>query len=425
MSVFSTFETMFRGEEPQAYEFVTELSAQLNRHAAAADADGQVPQVLIDAFGVESLNIALVPIAHGGRGSFGSLRRRLIANYWLGKGDPALAIALPGPSLASPPMCVLASHEQKQSFYRQFVGSSEPVWAAFALTEAHGGSDAAGLRTQAVRQPGGGWRLSGNKQYIGNAFRARQAVVFATVDERVQRFGIRAFLVDLDDPRVTVEPHSQMLGLRCVQLSKIKLDGVEVGDDRLLQDPQRTRQVDAFEGAQGAWDFMRPSLSTMICGAATRALDELLRATQPAAQTPAVAGLRAVQRERALALREAVDTALGVCFRAAAEFDHDRASSTLGSAAKALAATAALDVADLLLSTQSLFAQALDPSFVDRYIRNARAFDILEGTGEMQRLMVARQVGAQRSSRFSALMCRLATARPAATPSLDTLVTTP
>lgn len=396
MSAFSVFESMFRAEQPSSYDFIVAMSAQLQQLAELADVRADIPQALFDELDVAHLNVALVPCNYGGRDSFGSLRRRLIVNYWLGKGDPALAIALPGPSLASPPLCMLANPRQKQEFFRPFIESSVPRWAAFALTEAHGGSDAAGLRTRATQLAGGGWRLKGKKQYIGNAYRAKQAIVFATVDERTQRFGIRAFLVDTEAPGVTVEPHRQVLGLRCVQLSTINLDDLEVGDERLLHDPRQTRQTDAFEGAQGAWNFMRPCLSAMICGAAHSALEHFLQAASRDPGYQASARVLQLQKDRAAMLGEAVQAVLGLCFRAANEFDHGRPSEILGSAAKALAATVALEVADLMVCTQAMLPDLLEPDWVDRYVRNARAFDILEGTGEMQRLMIARQVGTQR-----------------------------
>lgn len=410
MSAFKNFEEIFRHRETDGYEFITTLSDELWRHSKTADETGKIPEQIFQQFNVRKLNLALVPSVYGGREAFGSLRRRLIANFRLGYGDPALAIAMPGPSLASPPICSLGSQEQKKRFYSQFSEAEIPTWAAFALTEPHGGSDATALKTRA--EPiAGGWRISGEKHYIGNAFRARQAVVFATIDEKKRRFGIRAFLVDLNDPRVNVTPHSYMLGLRCVQLSKIKLNGVEIGADRLLTNPDRSATVDAFEGAQSAWDFMRPNLSGMICGSAYRALDEALRATEKAAAHPSIENERKKIRDQAIALRHRVEAALDVCLKAANEYDHGRISSMLGSAAKALAATAALNVADFLMSLPETYLQMLEPGYPYRYVRNARSFDILEGTGEMQRLMIARQVVEQRSKRFADLLAKFATSQ--------------
>lgn len=417
MSAFENFEKLFRHREPDAFEFVTALSDELWRCSKTADETGQVPEQIFQKFSARKLNLALVPSVYGGREAFSSLRRRLIANFRLGYGDPALAIALPGPSLASPPLCSLGSQEQKRRFFSQFAGTETPTWAAFALTEPSGGSDATALKTCA-ESIAGGWRISGEKHYIGNAFRARQAVVFATIDEKKRRFGIRTFLVDLNDSRVSVTPHRYMLGLRCVQLSRIKLDGVEVDGERLLANPDRGGTVDAFEGAQHAWDFMRPNLSAMICGAAYRALAEVLHATEKAKTLPSIENERTKTRYQAIALRHRVEAALDVCLKAANEFDHGRVSSMLGSSAKALAATAALNVADFLMSIPDEYLQMLDPGYPNRYVRNARSFDILEGTGEMQRLMIARQVAEQRSARFSGLLAKLAASQTQRNPNL-------
>lgn len=417
MPAFENFEKLFRHREQDAFEFITALSDEIWRCSKTADETRQIPEQIFQKFDVRKLNLALVPSVYGGREAFGSLRRRLIANFHLGYGDPALAIALPGPSLASPPICSLGSQEQKRRFFSQFSGAETPTWAAFALTEPIGGSDATALKTRA--EPiAGGWRISGEKHYIGNAFRARQAVVFATIDEKKRRFGIRAFLVDLNDPRISVTPHRYMLGLRCVQLSRIKLDGVEIDGERLLTNPDRGGTVDAFEGAQKAWDFMRPNLSAMICGAACRALTEVLHATEKAAVLPAIQNERMKTRDRAIALRHRVDAALDVCLKAANEFDHGRISSMLGSAAKALAATAALNVADFLMSIPEEYLHMLEPGYPDRYVRNARSFDILEGTGEMQRLMIARHVAEQRSTRFSGLLAQLSASKTQRQPHL-------
>jgi acyl-CoA dehydrogenase len=256
--------------------------------------------------------------------------------------------------------------------------------AAFAMTEAEAGSDVAAMTTTA-RRDGGGWVLDGDKTFISNAGIADFYTVFATTDRAAGARGIACFVVPADAPglefagaQVLSAPHP---------LGEIRFAGCRVGGDALLAGP-----YDGYKLGLATLDRLRATVAAAACGMAARALDEALDHARGRQQFgKPLAEFQLVQDKLA---RMATDLAAArlLTYRAAWVKDRGAERVTLESSmAKAFATEAAQRIVDdavQILGGRGVLAD--HP--VDRLYRSVRSLRIYEGTTEIQRLVVARQL---------------------------------
>lgn len=342
---------------------------------------------------VPALNMNLVPTRYGGSPALQSLVAQVRLMTCLGEADASLALALPGPGLAMPPVVALASAEQQARFFQRFQ-SGTPRWGAFAITEPECGSDATAMRTTA-RKTARGWVLNGTKCFITNGARADCVITFATINRQMGRYGIRAFLVDCNIPGFTVSRIERMAGLRATQLAVLSYADCEVPDNALLARGDEKPLDDAFSGAQRSWDYFRPLLSAIMVGTCRRVRADLSAwldvSGAPANSRQHVAGVEATL----LDIDRQIAAAWLLCHRTAWKTDRGIATSMDSSMTKAFASRVAARVTRAAMDIAGIDGIATCPSLEQAY-RDARAFDIMEGTGDLQRLMVAR--AAQRSA---------------------------
>jgi acyl-CoA dehydrogenase len=364
-----------------------QLAARMRLHGPEADRTRQIPDAVFASSDVPALNLNLVPAAYGGCMDVQSLMSRTTLMEYLGYADAALALALPGPGLAMPPVLALGSGEQQTHFFKRF-RSDTSRWGAFAITEPDCGSDATAMRTTA-RKTARGWVLNGTKCFITNGARADDVITFATINRHAGRFGVRAFHVDRNIPGFAVDRVEQMVGLRASQLAVLSYNDCEVPDDALLRRGDEKPLDDAFSGAQHAWDYFRPLLSAVMVGACRRVRDDLAAYFE-------AGGNPVNQRQRTADVKEAlldidrqITTAQLLCRHAAWKTDQGIAASVDASMAKAYASQVAARVTRAAIDLAGLDGIAAFPSLEQSY-RDAKAFDIMEGTGDLQRLMIAR-----------------------------------
>lgn len=316
-----------------------------------------------------------------------SLMSRTTLMEYLGYADAALALALPGPGLAMPPVLALGSGEQQTRFFKRF-RSDTPRWGAFAITEPDCGSDATAMRTTA-RKTARGWVLNGTKCFITNGARADDVITFATINRHAGRFGVRAFHVDRNTPGFSVDRVEQMAGLRASQLAVLSYNDCEVPDDALLRRGDEKPLNDAFSGAQHAWDYFRPLLSAVMVGACRRVRDDLAAYFDTGGHPVNQRHRTADVNEALLDIDRQITTAQLLCRHAAWKTDQGMATSEDASMAKAYASQVAARITRAAIDLAGLDGIAAFPSLEQSY-RDAKAFDIMEGTGDLQRLMIAR-----------------------------------
>ncbi|MGU7811625.1 acyl-CoA dehydrogenase family protein [Burkholderia sp. AW49-1] len=369
------------------------LAARMRAQGLEADRTRQIPEAVWTRQDVPALNLNLVPAAYGGCAHVQSLTSRVTLMEYLGYADAALALALPGPGLAMPPVLALGSNAQQARFFERFRDNT-PRWGAFAITEPDCGSDATAMRTTA-RKTAHGWVLNGTKCFITNGARAHDVITFATINRQSGRFGVRAFHVDRNTPGFSVTRIEQMVGLRASQLAVLSFTDCEVPEDALLRRGDETPLDDAFSGAQQAWNYFRPLLSAVMIGACRRVRDDLATYFEsgghPVNQRQLAADVKALLPD----IDRQITTAQLLFQQAAWKTDQGIASSMDASMAKAYAAQVAARVTRTAIDFVGLDGIAACPSLEQSY-RDAKAFDIMEGTGDLQRLMIARS--AQRAA---------------------------
>ncbi|MCE7797230.1 acyl-CoA dehydrogenase family protein [Sphingobium sufflavum] len=372
------------------------LTQAIDGATLATDRTGEIPDSFWTQFDVRPLNLNWVPDAYSSRPTVHSALGRAAMVEELGYADPGYAISMPGPGLSMPPLAALGNPEQQSLHFGRF-DSDIPRWGAFAITEPSVGSDATAIHTSA-RKTTGGYVLNGQKCFITNGARADYVIVFANIARDRGRFGIRAFLVERGTAGFSVDRVEDMLGLRGSMLTALSFEDCRVPEENLLWGAHVGRHLDAFAAAQGAWDFMRPMLSCIIVGFCRRTRD--LIAQYIAGGGPDGRpdwGQARVERYLADMDRE-IMTARLLAWQAAWKYEQGEAMSRDASMAKAYASRLAQQLVEKAMDVLGM--AAFEPSSrLEKAWRDAKAFDILEGTGDMQRQMIASLHRRERTSR--------------------------
>lgn len=299
---------------------------------------------------------------------------QVVAWEELARADAGTTLGLPGPAMSGHLIAELGDESQKERYYRHLTAG--PAWTFFGMTEPAHGSDPAGMTTKLTSAPDGALLLSGTKKYVGNGARAGLGVVFAR--RRPGPLGVVAVLIDTDRPGFTATA-LETLGLRGLQLSELHMRQVPLADEDLLgRHLSATRR--GMWAAVRTFNRFRPLVAALALGVAQAAHEyviEELRGTPRAARHYPSADFA----DRLAGVRAMVLTA-------ARSIDQDPDDGTPSSTAKLHATRLAEDLT-------TVAARALGPGarwdhpLVDKWGRDARAFEFMEGTSNIQRLGIA------------------------------------
>ena len=302
-------------------------------------------------------------------------------SYW----DRGVAVSFPGPGLGEPPLLSMGTPEQKRRFLGPFLELDRPRWGAFAMTEPGAGSDVAGIRMSA-RKDGDDWILNGAKSFIANASRADWIVVWATVDPALGRAGHRAFVVEKGTPGLGDFVIEKKMGLKGYESTSFTLADCRVPAANLLGGEKFYERRAGFQGAMRSFNSTRPLVAAMAVGIGRAALDEALAFAREHGMAEDVR-----VRDRLERTRRKLRAARLLCWRAAWLADHQRANMLEASMAKAVAPAAALEAAALgmeLLGDTG----ARGDHLIEKLFRDVKAMDIVEGTGQIQHIVMARHL---------------------------------
>lgn len=304
-------------------------------------------------------------------------------------GDVGVLLNLPGPGLGGPPVQFMGTSEQKKRFFGVF---AQPGlhYGAYGLTEPSAGSDVAGIKTS-CRKDGNHWVLDGRKCFITNGARADWVVIFATVDKSLGRAGHRAFVVEKGTPGFSVGKIEEKMGLRSSETAELVLDECRVPEENLLGGRAHYEKSSGFMGAMKTFDSSRPmvaSLATGIARAAYEAACDFVRENYLLARRIP----RYVQLADRLAdMGRLVDASRLLNWRAAWMADEGIPNTKEASMAKAYAGQVAMRVcrdAVQILGAHGLEKQRL----VEKWYRDIKVFDIFEGTGQIQRIVISKKI---------------------------------
>ncbi|HEU5023990.1 MAG TPA: acyl-CoA dehydrogenase family protein [Spirillospora sp.] len=296
------------------------------------------------------------------------VRRVTAALLELARGDAGMVLAAPGPALAGVVVALLGGPAHRERLAAAVQDGR--TWAFMAVTEPDAGSDAARLRA-ALRPDGdGGYLLSGRKRYIGNGARGGAGVVFARTGKGP--LSIRAALVDAPAPGLSAAPLGA-IGLRGAGISEMVFSDVPVPGAALLGGhlPAAGR---GLLGAVKAFTIVRVYVAAMAAGTARAVHETVLAETGPCGALDAAhARITAVER---------------LVLRAAGAAEADPGDGRLASAAKLAAADLAVRACDRLPELLGPGA-LLDHPLLEKWRRDAAAFEFMEGTSHIQRLTIA------------------------------------
>jgi alkylation response protein AidB-like acyl-CoA dehydrogenase len=352
--------------------------------AAEADEREQVPWEVLNAAAEAGLTSYHLPEAYGGGGVESVVTRALVDEeiFW---GCAGVGTILGGIGLCATPVLLAGTPEQKERVLPLFCRPGKVTLGAFALTEPSAGSDAAGIITQARRE-GRRYVLDGFKNFITNAGIADVYIVFATVDVARGADGITAFIVEADRPGLSVGKIERKLGIRASQTASLMLDGVEVPVENRLGE-----EGSGFRLAMRTFDLTRIHIAAGAVGLARAAFEyareyalERAQFGKPIAHFQAVAFLLADMAMQ-------IDAARCLTWRAAWLADQLQPCTMEASMAKAFAADTAMRVTTD--AVQVLGGYGYMREFpTEKWMRDAKIMQIYEGTSQIQRLVIARQL---------------------------------
>ncbi len=353
--------------------------------AAARDVSGEFPTAELKELANLGLLAIAVPDELGGANA-GTVAYSL-ALQELARGDASVAVAVSVTNMVAEMIWKVGTPEQQRAWVPR-LASGELVAGAFGLSEPAAGSDVAGLRTTAVKTATG-WRLSGTKQWITSGDRAGVLIVWAMSDQASgspAHKGITAFIVPGGSPGLSVARLEEKMGLHGSSTAQLVLDGVEVGHDAVLGAEGR-----GFALAMMALDGGRIGIASQAIGIARGALEASVtyageRRTfgEPIIKHQAVGNMLA---DAATWL----DAANLMTLRAAYLKQTGQAFSQQAAMAKLFATEHAWKICDIALQVHGGYGYVRDFP-VERALRDVRVTRIYEGTSEIQRIVIARNL---------------------------------
>ncbi len=360
----------------KASEFVDRVVAPA---ASRIDRDDRVPDEIVARLASEGFFGLGIPAEWGGRG--GSARDAVAVLEELARGSAAIAVMVAvHTSVCAVPILEWGTPAQKERYLRP-LARGEGV-GAFGLTEPGAGSDAAGLRTRYAREANG-FVMHGSKMFISNAVSAGVVLVFATRDPALGHRGVSAFIVPPGTGGFSVAQRLDKLGLRGSETTELVLDGVRLPAEALLG-PEGDGLKVAFRGLAGG----RVGIAACALGVARAAFEEMLANVRAED-----AEWKRTQLARAYA---AVAASRALVDRAAERKDAGVPYATDASVAKLVASRAAVSIASAGVDVAGP-AGVLSGSNAERLLRDARVFPLVEGTTEIQELILARSLLAPES----------------------------
>ena len=355
--------------------------SEIAPHAAEWDREHRFPRHVFGKLAELGLMGVCIPEELGGAGA--DFVSYVLVLEELSRADAGVGVTVAvHTSAATLPIVAFGTEEQKQRFVPPLARGE--VIGAFALTEPGSGSDAGSLRTTAVREESG-WRISGAKQWCTNGSHASTFLLFARTDPATEGArGVSAFLLDADHVEVTRE--EEKLGLNSSSTADLRLDGAEVPFDRLLHEEDK-----GFAVAMATLDGGRIGIAAQAVGIAQAALDTARAYALEREQFGSrIADFQAIRFKLADMATE-IAAARQLTLRAAWLKQTGLPHGSEGAMAKLFASRVAVRTSQEAI--QVLGGYGYTREFpAERFYRDAKITEIYEGTSEIQRIVIAREL---------------------------------
>ena len=381
----------------QIRDFIHMFAEQTLRPLAReADEKGVLPVETIKQLGELAGNRASVmpeeSVGGGQEKAFGSMLA-VVGSEELAWGDPAVLLNIPGPGLAAPSILAAGTPDQKKRFLDDVfnVDSDEPRFGALAVTEAQAGSDVSNVQTTAV-QDGDEWVLNGSKIYCTNGARAEIVVVNATVDKSIGRQGQKFFVIQKGTPGFVVGKIEKKMGLTASETAEFVLEDCRIPFDNILGGKEALEpKGSGFKGTMKAFDSSRPSVAAMAVGIGRAAYEYSRDWAKSELPMSSNFSRKASIEQKLGQMKRELDTARLMCWQAASMADRKIPNSKEASMSKAYAPRAALRAcvgAIQIMGPEGYSKEHL----VEKWFRDIKVYDIFEGTGQIQRVVISRKI---------------------------------
>jgi acyl-CoA dehydrogenase len=369
-------------EQQQFRELAREFAKnEIRPVAARLDEEEKFPDELCrKAWELGLMNVH-VPKEYGGLG-LGVLEECLISEE-IGWGCTGVGTTTTCNTLAVAPVIVAGNDDQKKKFLAPLI--DEYSYCAYAVTEPGAGSDVQAIKTTA-KKTGTDYVLNGQKMWITNAAHAKWFFVIAYTDQSKGYKGISGFIVPADTPGVKVGKHEHKLGQRCSDTRGVSFEDVKIPAANMLG-----REGDGWKAAMAAFDHSRPVVASLAVGLARAAMEHAANYAKERKTfgTP-IAAHEGVSFMIADMARD-IEAARLLVWLAAWTIDQGRRNTLQAAYAKCAAADTAMRVATDAVQVFGGYGFSREYP-VEKLMRDAKIFQIYEGTSQIQRLIIAKEI---------------------------------
>ncbi len=350
-------------------------------HAAGWNAEHRVPMDFLRRLGEIGLLGVIIPEEYGGAGLDATSLALVVEEIARADAGTSVAVAVQN-GLVAAPLLRAGTDPQKARWLPRLAAGE--AFGCYALTEPDSGSDTASLRTAARPDDDGGWVLSGSKQWISNGGFAEVFVIFARTGPAGAK-GVSAFVTETA-PGIAVGGEIPKMGLHTSSTVELVFDGLRIGRDGLLG-PEN----EGLKLALATLDGGRITIAAQACGIARAALDLAVEyAGQRNAFGGPIARFQGIQFPLA-DVAAMLDAARMLTLHAAALRDAGLPHGVVGAKAKLFASSVAVRAADVAVQTLGGYGYSAEYG-AERLYRDAKITELYEGTSEIQRLVIARDL---------------------------------
>jgi acyl-CoA dehydrogenase len=298
-------------------------------------------------------------------------------------GCAGIAVSIVANTLGAAPVVIAGTDEQKRRWLPPLI--EQPILCSFGLSEPNAGSDVSGIQTTAVRH-GDEYVINGSKMFITNAGQAGWLVVFASTDKSKGHRGLSAFIVPTDLDGVTVEKHLDKMGQRATDTSALAFQDVQIPVENRLGE-----EGEGFKIAMKTLDFTRPGTAAGAVGVAQAAFDYAVEYAKTRVQFGQPIAMNQGVNFLVADMATEIEASRLLVWQAAWLIDQGKRATLQSSFAKRFAADTAMKVTTDAVQIFGGYGYMKEYP-VEKLMRDAKLFQIYEGTSQIQRLVIAREI---------------------------------
>ncbi len=354
-----------------------EMIPQAHEH----DETGKFPEAIFKKAWELGLCNTCIPAEYGGPGFTGL--DGVIISEALAYGCMGMNTSFMANDLALLPIVIGGSDEQKKKFLTPF--TEEFRIASFCLTEPGNGSDAGGIKTT-FKDGGDHWIVSGEKMWITNAGYAHLFVVYGTIDVNLKHKGISALVIDPKSAGIEIGKKEDKMGHRSSDTRAVRFNNVKVPKDNMLGKPGEGWAI-----AMSTLDHSRPLVASSAVGGAQRALDLSIQYSKERTQFGVTISKHQAVQFMIAEMGMKVEASRLLVHKAAWMCDQGLKNTEVASYAKAFAADSCMQITTDAVQIYGGYGYSREYP-VEKLMRDAKLIQIYEGTSQIQRLVMAREL---------------------------------